>query len=145
MRIKRYGPLVLWIGLIFFLSSGAASAAQTSRIIRPILVFLFPSASEATLQQYHFFIRKCAHLTEYALLAFWTIRALAWPTYSSLRKYRYLLAILLVLVVASLDEFNQSFEPSRTSTPWDVLLDCIGGSIMTCFYWLIAIRKRAAS
>src|SRR5215813_8703095 len=75
-RIKRYGPLIFWIGLIFFFSSGAASATETSRIIRPILVFLFPSASEETLRQYHFFIRKCAHLTEYALLAFWTIRAL---------------------------------------------------------------------
>src|SRR5215467_1044626 len=140
-RIKRYGPLVFWIGLIFFFSSGVASAAETSRIIRPILVFLFPSASEETLRQYHFFIRKCAHLTEYAFLAFWTIRALTRSSWSFLKKYRYLLAVMLVITVASLDEFHQSFEPSRTSTPWDVLLDTIGGTTMTLIYWLVARRR----
>ena len=135
-RLIRYAPLLFWIALIFFFSSTAASANQTSRIIGPILHFLFPSSSDETLQQYHFLIRKCAHFTEYALLAFWAIWALTRSSHESLKKYRFLLAVLLVLVVASADEFNQSFEPSRTSSPWDVLLDCIGGATMAASLWL---------
>jgi len=140
-RVKRYGPLVFWIGLVFFFSSGEASAAQTSRIIRPILEFLFPNATEASLLQYHFFIRKLAHLTEYAVLAFWAIRAWKRSSRSFVRNNRYLFTIALVLIVASLDEFNQSFEPSRTSTVWDVGLDVIGGIAMALLMKLIALLR----
>ena len=135
-RIYRYAPLVLWIGLIFFFSSTAASANQTSRIIGPILHFLFPSAPEDVIQNYHFFIRKCAHFTEYALLAFWTIWALSSSSYQSLKSLRFVLSIFLVLTVASIDEFNQSFEPTRTSSVWDVGLDLVGGAAMTLAVWL---------
>jgi VanZ family protein len=140
--VKTYAPLVGWIILIFFFSSGAASAAQTSRFIRPLLVFLFPSAPEETLRQYHFFIRKCAHFTEYAVLAFWATRALARSSYRSLRNSRHLLAVVIVLTVASLDEFNQSFEPSRTSTIWDVGLDLLGGTTMAISLKLLELWRR---
>jgi VanZ family protein len=141
-RIYRYAPLVLWIGLVFFFSSTVASSNQTSRIIGPILHFLFPSAPEETIQNYHFFIRKCAHFTEYAILAFWGIRALAESSKPSLRKYRFLIAVLIVFLIASTDEFNQSFEPTRTSSPWDVLLDCIGGATMSLVYWTISRGRK---
>lgn len=127
----------MWVALIFFFSSTAASANQTSRIIGPILQLLFPSASAETIQQYHFFIRKCAHFTEYALLAFWTIRALAGSSHKLLKQYRFIIAIILVLTVASIDEFNQSFEPTRTSSVWDVLLDCTGGLVASLLMWLL--------
>jgi VanZ family protein len=139
----------LWIALIFFFSSTAASANQTSRIIGPILHFLFPSAPEVTIRQYHFVIRKCAHFTEYALLAFWAIRALAKSPHPAFRRYRFLIAVAVVLVIASIDEFNQSFEPSRTSSIWDVGLDMIGGATMSVVLWSwdvwFARRTRAAA
>jgi VanZ family protein len=141
-RLVQYGPLAGWIALIFFFSTTAASASKTSLIIEPILRFLFSSASAETIERYHFFIRKCAHFTEYALLAFWAVRAWASSTYRILTNNRYVLAIFLVLIVASLDEFNQSFEPSRTSTPWDVLRDCIGGSTMVLLLWAFHMWKR---
>jgi len=34
-RLWRYGPLGLWLAFIFFASTGALSAANTSRIIEP--------------------------------------------------------------------------------------------------------------
>jgi VanZ family protein len=110
-------------------------------MIGPILHFLFPSASAETLQQYHFFIRKCAHFTEYALLAFWAIRAWSRSSFSAIKDYRYALAVLLVFAVASLDEFNQSFEPSRTSTVWDVGLDLVGGTAMCLVLKLFQIWR----
>jgi VanZ family protein len=36
------------------------------------------------------------------------------------------LALLGTALVASADEFHQTFLPNRTGSPWDVLLDCTG-------------------
>ena len=124
--IIAYGPLILWIGFIFFLSSDQGSMTQTSRFIGPLLHFLFPTAPEETIQLYHFYIRKAAHVTEYAILALF-----AWRAFSSgrtiARAYLWLSCMVLVVIIASIDEFNQSFEPSRGSSPYDVLLDVTGG------------------
>jgi|ERR1035437_1279168 VanZ family protein len=131
--LAAYAPLILWIGVIFVLSSEAASMSKTSLIIGPILHFLFPTASEETIQLYHGYIRKAAHFTEYAMLAFFAVRMLARSSQNTVLRWRYLLAIVLVAAIASLDEFHQSFEPSRTSSYLDVLLDIFGGSVMvTC-------------
>ena len=88
--------------------------SNTSRFIRPLLEFLFPAAPEVTLHIYHGYIRKAAHFTEYAILAFLAVRALT--AYARLHKWRYSLALLLVVAVAAIDEFNQSFEISRTGS-----------------------------
>lgn len=137
-----YAPLIIWIGVIFFLSSGQGASTRTSLIIRPILEFLFPSADPETLSYYHDIIRKLAHLTEYAILGFLACRAFAGSATKSLRKHSYLLAILLVLLVAGLDEFNQSFNPERTASPVDTLIDLSGGVAATLVYHLFTRRDR---
>jgi VanZ family protein len=123
----RFAPLILWIGVIFFLSSDQGSMAETSRFIRPLLHFLFPAASDETIQIYHGYIRKAAHVTEYGVLALIAYRACSLSPRQIWRRYRVLSPVLLVATIASIDEFNQSFEPSRTSSPYDVLLDITGG------------------
>ena len=55
--------------------------------------------------------------TEYALLAFWAVRAWRRARFPIVRNYRFILAVVLVLIIASTDEFDQSLEPSRTSLP----------------------------
>jgi VanZ family protein len=40
------------------------------------------------------------------------------------------LALLGTALVASCDEWHQTFLPNRTGTPWDVLLDCTGAIIL---------------
>ena len=37
-----------------------------------------------------------------------------------------MLALLGTAITASADEYHQSFLPNRTSSIWDVLLDCCG-------------------
>jgi VanZ family protein len=139
--LTAYAPLVVWIFVVLGLGSGIGSMKETSRIIRPLLEFLFPSASPDTLTYYHGYIRKLAHLSEYAVLAFLAVRALSAATKAKLKEYQFALAVLIVLIVASLDEFHQSFEASRTSTAWDVLLDVIGGSIAATLSYFLARRK----
>ncbi|CAN5191385.1 hypothetical protein BH20ACI1_BH20ACI1_28520 [soil metagenome] len=129
-RFFRYAPLILWIGIILFASTSIGAMSNTSRIIRPLLYFLFPSASEETITIYHGFIRKLAHLTVYSILAFWASRAFWNSTKILLQKYWYLFSFLIVVLVASIDEYNQSFDSLRTGTIYDVLLDASGGAAM---------------
>jgi VanZ family protein len=140
-RIIRYVPLILCIGLILFASTTQASMSNTSRFIRPLLEFLFPNSPESTLIIYHGYIRKLAHFTEYAVLAFLASRAFCYSGKKFLQKYWYASAFALVLFIASVDELNQSFNPTRTGSVYDVLLDCFGGLMMILSLSLIFGRK----
>ncbi|HLM60068.1 MAG TPA: VanZ family protein [Pyrinomonadaceae bacterium] len=142
-RFFRYAPLILWIGLILFLSSGQASMSNTSRFIRPLLVFLFPNAPEDILNIYHGYIRKLAHITVYAILAFWASRAFFSSSQHLLRRFWFVSAFILVCLVASVDETNQSFINSRTGSIYDVLLDIAGVTMMIpAFYSFMKYRER---
>jgi VanZ family protein len=143
-QLMLYAPLLIWIGVILLLGSSQGSMTRTSLIIRPILEFLFPAAPEETLQFYHGIIRKCAHLAEYAVLGFLACRAFAGSAKNSLRKYMYLMAIGVVATVAISDETIQSFNPHRTASPLDSLLDVTGG-IVGAFIYFIGSRRRGSS
>jgi VanZ family protein len=136
-----YAPLLIWIGVILILGSSQGSMTRTSLIIRPILEFLFPTAPEETLQFYHGMIRKLAHLTEYAVLALFACRAFVRLSRSSFRRRFYVLAGLLVLTVAGTDEFIQSFNPERTSSSVDVLIDLLGGVAAIGIYYLFFAKR----
>ena len=98
---------------------------ETSLIIGPLLHFLFPSAPEATIAAYHGYIRKLAHFAVYFVLGVLAMRSFQHRG----RLPGVLIAIVIVATVAALDETNQSFEPTRTGSAWDVLLDCLGGAV----------------
>lgn len=127
--------------MVFFLSTGQGAASETSRIIRPILEFLFPLATEETLRTYHGYIRKAAHFAEYAVMAFLAARAFSLSSVARLRTRPLLWAFVLVLLVAAADELNQSFLASRTGSFWDVLLDAAGGAAMIAVIWMIRKRR----
>ena len=141
-RLIRYAPLLIWIGVIFFLSSGQASMPETSRFIRPLLEFFFPLASPESLVVFHGYIRKFAHLAEYAVVGFFAARAFSTSSIEILRKYWIVLSLVLVVLIAGLDEFNQSLDSSRTSSIWDVLLDVAGGVLAISFYYLLTGQNR---
>lgn len=135
-RFFRYAPVILWIGAIFIASSNTGSMSNTSRIIRPLLEFLFPATPEEILVVYHGYIRKFAHFAEYSALAFLAARAFSGSSVKILRNYWFVFALVLVVSVATADETNQSFLASRTSSVYDVLLDSAGGLTMILFFWL---------
>lgn len=136
-----YAPIVLWLVVIFFLSSPAGAMTETSRIIGPLLQFFFPDMPYETRQIIHGYVRKIAHFTEYSILAFLAVRALSMSAPGFLQKWRYILAIVFVAFIASLDEFNQSYEATRTGAFSDVILDISGGVAMLIFLWLIKQPK----
>lgn len=105
---------------------------ETSRFIGPLLKFLFPSADADTLYLYHAAIRKLAHIFQYGVLCLFAMLAF------SVYKRQILLALCYVGVVAVVDEVNQSFDPTRTATPLDVLLDLIGGLIAVLIFRFVS-------
>jgi VanZ family protein len=74
----------------------------------------------------HNLIRKSGHFLAFEAIGLAWLRAW-WRT---LPHSRFLLDSLLALLgtglVASADEWHQTYLPNRTGTPWDVLLDCCG-------------------
>ena len=125
--LKNWLPAIAWACLISFLSTDVFSSDHTSRFIIPVLHLLIPQASAETLELMHAIIRKSAHLTEYFILGVLLHRALRGDERGW--KLRWALwAIAIAAAYASLDEFHQSFVPSRTASPWDALIDTIGGS-----------------
>jgi VanZ family protein len=128
---------------VLFASTANFSASNTSRIIRPLLLWLFPDITEPTVLRVHFFVRKCAHFTEYALLALLAARAFRTSGLAALRRSWWLAAFALVAAVALVDEYHQSFLPSRTGTIYDSLLDMTGGATaLACLALWLAARRR---
>ena len=126
-RIGRYAPLLVWMAVIFFASTGAFSGDNTSRLIRPFLLWLFPEISEERIAFYHFLSRKLAHFTEYAVLGFLAARAFAGSSRRLLQDHWTIASFMLVVAYALLDEFHQSFVGSRTASIYDCFIDIAGG------------------
>jgi VanZ family protein len=140
-RIRRYAPLVIWMVFIFFASTAEFSAGNTSRIIGPLLRWLFPNISEEQLTLAHFITRKVAHFAEYAILAWLAARAFTTSSRQALRRQWFLISLLLVIIYSLSDEYHQSFVPSRTGSIYDSLIDISGGLTALLIYALW--RKRA--
>ena len=126
-RIWRYGPVIIWMAFILLASSSGFSAINTSRIVRPLLVWFFPDITEETINLTHFLVRKAAHVIEYAILGWLTARALSTSSRKYLRQRWLLAGLLPILSVALVDEYHQSFVPSRTGSVYDSAIDIAGG------------------
>jgi VanZ family protein len=55
----------------------------------------------------------------------------------AVQRYRYLLSLAVVVLIAAIDEVNQSFSAARTGSPRDVLLDISGGIVVITVMWLL--------
>ena len=126
-RIWRYGPLVLWLIVISIFSTAEFSSINTSRFIGPFILWLFPDLSESRLAAIHFLMRKAGHFTEYAILAILARRAFVTSSKAFIERRWFELGLLLVTCFALLDEFHQSFVPSRTASIYDSAIDAAGG------------------
>jgi VanZ family protein len=137
-------PAIVWMAIIFLGSTDMLSAEHTSRFLVPFLRWFDPQISLAALDQIQFAIRKLGHLTEYAILAMLLWRALRggirWQMKMSIL---FLVAVLASAIFAASDEFHQSFVPSRTGSPNDVMIDICGALAGLAICWMFARRRTA--
>jgi VanZ family protein len=126
--VSAWLPVAIGITLITLESTSWFGADQTSTPLRRIYEALFGAVSDANWPPIHHLIRKCGHFVGYGLLCLTWLRA--W--WKVLRTFAFrrcaLLALAGTALVASCDEWHQTYLPNRTGTPWDVLLDSCGGA-----------------
>ena len=143
---KYWLPVLAWMTLIFSASSDTHSYEHSSRILAPLLRWLFPHISQAAVNSIVLIARKCAHLAEYSVLALLLWRALRPAAKNVPRPWNWRAARLALLIVAlygATDEFHQLFVPTRTAHVTDVLIDTAGGAAGLLALWLIGRwRKR---
>ena len=124
--LKAWIAAVLWLIVIAIESSAYLSSHNTSRILYPILHFLL-GIDYAHFGPWHHFLRKTGHVIGYALLSFFLFRAWRETLPSPQQRgwtWRWsAIAVLGTAIVASLDEWHQTFLPSRTGRWQDVVLD----------------------
>jgi Predicted integral membrane protein len=141
--LKHWLPVLIWLGVIFLGSTDMLSAEHTSRFLVPFLRWIDPQISFATLNAIQLGIRKVGHLTEYAILAMLLWRALRSGTRWQMKmSILFLVAALASAIFAASDEFHQSFVPSRTASPNDVMIDICGALIGLLSCLMFAARKR---
>jgi len=128
--LKAWIAAILWLILIAIESTAMLSSNNTSRILYPLLHYLF-GLDWDRFEVWHFYIRKTGHVVGYGTLSILLFRA--WrATLPAVNHVKWTLrwanmAILGTALVASLDEWHQSFIPSRTGTIRDVVLDTCAG------------------
>ncbi len=138
--VKYWLPVILWMLIIYFMSTGLFSADNTSHIFEPLLYYLFPGISRNSVTLLHELIRKAAHVTEYFVLGLLLFRAFR---SSSLQGWSLRWAVWSVAAVAFYaltDEFHQSFVSTRTASLFDVGID-VGGGLMAQLANLLMSRR----
>jgi VanZ family protein len=133
--LRAWGPALVWAMVIFGMSTDTFSAEHTGSIIEPILRWIYPAITNEQFALIHHLIRKSAHFTEYFIFALLLFRGVRRGR-AGWRWSWGLSALLIAAVYACVDEFHQSFVPSRTSSPWDSLLDSVGAFVAVIFLFL---------
>lgn len=140
--LKYWLPVLLWMGVIFTFSTDAGSSRRTSRIIGPILRWMIPDISEASIERVQLVVRKGSHLTEYAILGGLAWRALRQPRKEDQHNKRpwnrkhALAAVAIATLFALSDEWHQSTVPTRQGQFSDVLIDAAGASAGLMAIWM---------
>jgi len=128
--LKYWLPMLIWLGVMFVSSTNLMSSEHTSRYIVPSLLWLNPGISPDTKWIIFVFVRKCAHVTEYAILAFLLWRALrSFPAFRTKATMCFGAVLLGCALFAASDEFHQTFVKSRTPSVHDVFLDIAGAFV----------------
>ncbi len=108
--IRYWGPVVLYAGFIFYLSS------QSS----------FPDTLPTFVEKLG---DKAHHMMAYGLFGLLWYRAFRWSAGPRSARRAALLAIVAATVYGVTDEMHQSFVPLRDADPWDVVADTAGAAV----------------
>jgi len=123
-------PVLLGIGVIAIESQEFMGADHTSGPLRALFQFIFGPIGDARWDLVHHYIRKSGHFVGYGLIGLAWLRAWWFTLPHSRFLPDALLALLGTALIASCDEWHQSYLPNRTGTPKDVLLDCTGAIVL---------------
>jgi VanZ family protein len=148
--LRAWWPALVWIGLIGMESTDKLSSDNTGAVLYKILSHIFSHVNLYNVMVLNFILRKSGHVIGYGILSLlllrgWRrtlVRARATLGRATVGLVTFgrtaLLAWLGTAFVASMDEWHQSYIPSRTGTWHDVALDSTAALIflLAAFFWM---------
>jgi VanZ family protein len=142
--ISAWLPVAIGIAVIATESTKYFGSDRTSGPFRWLYQMIFGVVSDDQWGVIHHLIRKTGHFLGYGLIGLAWLRAWRMTLLQAKLIYQAILALAGTALLASWDEWHQSFLPNRTSSPWDVLIDCCGAAAMMTIAaaWL---RRRGAT
>ena len=115
--------LLTWMGVIFLLSSSLLAPHASAE------------GTEGIFGGLNYLMRKCAHVAEYALLAFFWFRSIR-PRGDGCRS-RLAWSVFLSVLYAATDELHQAYIPERLGTWSDVVFDTAGALGAATVLWAV--------
>jgi VanZ family protein len=143
---RAWLPAMIGVLCIMMESTETFSAAHTSGPLHRLWEAIFGVQSDQDWSEIHHIIRKTGHFLGYGTLSLlfhraWRLTAVILHQ-SRQRIENIAYALGCTLVVASGDEFHQTFVPGRTGLVRDVLLDMVGACTLQLLFWLFVLATR---
>jgi VanZ family protein len=129
--LRAWWPAAVWIGIIAFESTDFFSSEHTGGMLYGLLTHFFGNIDLYKFLVFHHYLRKTGHVIGYGMLSLLLLRGW-WATFGRTRALLWrtsLLSWLGTVFVASMDEWHQSYIPSRTGTWKDAVLDSVAGLV----------------
>ncbi len=144
--LRAWWPATIWIGLISFESTDYMSAQNTGSLLYDLLTRLFGPINLYDFLYWHHYLRKAGHVVGYGMLGLLLLRAFR-MTFANRPEWIKLLPVFAWLgtaLVATMDEWHQSYIPSRTGSVSDVLLDSAAGLLALVLAYIALGRPAPA-
>lgn len=143
-QMRTWLPVLVCTLIFAAESTPYFGADRTSAPLRRLAEIICGYGVDAHWAVIHHLIRKTGHFMGFGIFSmvcfrgFWiTLQGVAFQLLRQLRAHG--LAILSTFLMASADEFHQSFLPNRTGQFSDVLLDCCGAAVL-CFVLFLVMQ-----
>lgn len=135
-------PVLFWT-LIIALESTLGSTANTGPILSGIFSWFFDHADPASLERLHGVLRKTGHFLGYGIFGYLWFRAFRATFPEKSRLFWACFALASTVLIASLDEWHQSFTSDRTGQISDVVLDGSGAFLLVAIATIMIGRSRS--
>lgn len=131
LRIIILALIILWMLIVFGFSN--QSGEESTSVSRQVASFFVKT--EEQINMIEPYIRKIAHLSEYACGGVLFLSMFLTFDFSDIKRMVY--ALIVGIEYATLDEIHQLFIKGRSGQVVDVFIDSIGVSIGICVWMLI--------
>ena len=151
---RNWWPVAVWLVIIRMESTGYASAGNTFSLLYKACTTIFSRVDPLLIFELDAVLRKLGHFTGYAILSALTFLALKHTHRDRLKPVLQrtwgiffrdtwqfdwdVIAVLLTLATAALDEIHQTFLPSRAGRWQDVAIDTSGALVTQMLIYAVS-------
>jgi VanZ family protein len=146
--LKAWIPALIWLAVIAVESTDLLSSNNTSQLLFPLLHFLLRMDLVRFLV-FHEHLRKVGHFVGYFTLSVLLFRA--WKATLPLAQVKAWsaqwarTAFFMTAMVATFDEWHQTYLASRTGNVGDVILDSSAAFAAQIVIWIFLKRRQPRS